>query len=186
MPATSGGSSRRAPTCAREGLAQALFALGERSEAIAHYQELLRLNPGDNQGVRYLLARSLLRQGEDQKLLDLLDQFEDDGMAEWLYTRALVLFRTQGAGDIADRALRAALKENPYVPFYLLGFEKLPARPPASYGFGDRNEAVLYVRSCPDAWTNTPGAVVWFMEHLAKEVPQTEDHAHGAGSRGPA
>ncbi len=171
---------------AREGLAQALFALGERSQAIAHYQELLRLNPGDNQGIRYLLARSLLVQGEDQTLLDLLEQFKDDGMAEWLYTRALVLFRTQGAGVAADRALRAALKENPYVPSYLLGFEKLPARPPASYGFGDKNEAVLYVGYCAEAWTNTPGAAIWLMEQLAKEFAKTRDQAHRAGSRGPA
>src|SRR5947199_51392 len=35
---------------ARAGLAQALWTSGSRDEAIAHYREMLRLNPGDNQG----------------------------------------------------------------------------------------------------------------------------------------
>jgi hypothetical protein len=45
---------------ARLGLAQARWALGTRPEAVADAWDLLRLNPGDNQGVRYLLLRWLL------------------------------------------------------------------------------------------------------------------------------
>lgn len=167
---------------AREGLAQALAALGELSQAVGHLRELLRLNPSDNQGIRYLLARCLMSQGEEQRLLELLDQYPDDGMAEWLYTRALVLFRTQGQGAAADKALRAALDENSYVPLYLLGAEKLPARPPATYGFGDKNEAVLYVGRCGEAWLKTPGARSWLMEHLRKETTFQRPHHSGHSS----
>jgi tetratricopeptide (TPR) repeat protein len=33
---------------ARQGLAEALWKYGERDEAVAHYQDMLRLNPNDN------------------------------------------------------------------------------------------------------------------------------------------
>lgn len=170
---------------AREGLAHALTALGELSGARTHFQELLRLNPNDNQGIRYLLARCLLAQGDHATLLSLLDQFAEDEMAEWLYTRALVLFKIRGGGVAADRALSAALQENPYVPLYLLGIEKLPAHPPASYGFGDRNEAAIYVGSGGEAWMKTPGAVDWLAEHFGKEVATERPHVEHSGNRSP-
>jgi len=49
---------------ARAALAQCLWSLGKHEEAIGHYRELLRLNPSDNQGMRYLLAASLLELGK--------------------------------------------------------------------------------------------------------------------------
>lgn len=52
---------------ARLGLAQCLWALGERQQAIEHYTEMLRLNPNDNQGIPLpsdqLLAGGGLRRG---------------------------------------------------------------------------------------------------------------------------
>ena len=44
----------------RLGLAHVLWSAGHRDEAVQHLQEMLRLNPGDNQGVRYTLAGFLL------------------------------------------------------------------------------------------------------------------------------
>ncbi|MGA8350145.1 MAG: hypothetical protein WB773_20310, partial [Isosphaeraceae bacterium] len=41
---------------AREGLASLLWTVGRRHEAIGHLQDMLRLNPNDNQGVRDTLA----------------------------------------------------------------------------------------------------------------------------------
>jgi hypothetical protein len=45
---------------ARLGLAHSLWTAGRRDEAVRHLQDLLRLNPHDNQGVRYTLAGFLL------------------------------------------------------------------------------------------------------------------------------
>ena len=53
---------------AREGLAQCLWEAGQREEAAEHYRELLRLNPDDNQGVRYSLATLLLDLDRDEDL----------------------------------------------------------------------------------------------------------------------
>jgi len=65
---------------ARHGLAEVLWHLGERQAAIAHLQDMLRLNPGDNQGVRYTLAGWLLAEGWDEELARLLKEY-DEGSA---------------------------------------------------------------------------------------------------------
>ncbi len=48
---------------AREGLAACLWQTDERGEAVEHYEEMLRLNPNDNQGIRYRLLACLLEMG---------------------------------------------------------------------------------------------------------------------------
>jgi len=45
---------------ARAALAATLWRLGRREEAVEHQRELLRLNPRDNQGLRYWQANWLL------------------------------------------------------------------------------------------------------------------------------
>jgi tetratricopeptide (TPR) repeat protein len=60
---------------ARQGLAEVLWHLGERQAAIAHLQDMLRLNPKDNQGLRYTLANWLLAVGDDAALGRLLAQY---------------------------------------------------------------------------------------------------------------
>ena len=159
---------------AREGLAHVLWALGERQGAVEHFEEMLRLNPGDNQGIRYALARYLLPMGDDERLRRLLDRYPDDASAEWLYVRALSLFRAGGESPEANDALLKALGANPFVPVYLFGLEELPDRPPAYHGFGDENEAMLYVGYAGQTWFETPGAVEWFARRLEQAVEQVE------------
>src|SRR5436190_1083977 len=80
-------------------------ALGRRQEAIEHYADLLRLNPGDNQGVRYILLKALLETGDQERVKALLDSYPEDIAAVWMYGVALVAFREQGD----TRSTRAAL-----------------------------------------------------------------------------
>ena len=77
---------------ARAGLASTLVQLGDVEGALAHYRDMLKLNPNDNQGIRYVLAGCLLKQDNYSALKELLAAYED-GSAFWLYTRALVAFR---------------------------------------------------------------------------------------------
>jgi tetratricopeptide (TPR) repeat protein len=155
---------------ALEGLANTLWALGEPGQAADRYEEILRLNPGDNQGVRYLFARLLLATGDHERLGRLLSQYPDDTLAEWRYTRALQLFRAGGESDAANRALGEAFESNPLVTLYLLGVRELPDRPPAYYSPGDENEATLYVGFSGLHWFNTPGALDWFAERLERTI----------------
>ena len=91
---------------AREGLARVLWLLGEQQAALDHFKALLQLNPGDNQGIRYVLARRLLETCADEELGQLLDQYPDDAAATWAYSRALWLFRQRGVTQTAHAALQ--------------------------------------------------------------------------------
>ncbi len=146
---------------AREGLAHVLWHLGEHRAAIDHLQAMLKLNPGDNQGLRYVLAQQLLEMGEDEELRQLLEQYPDDAAATWAYTRALSVFRQFGDSETATTVLADALQANRFVPAYLLGQKRLPQRLPQLVGFGDENEAIEYVAHGAAAWRKTPGALEW-------------------------
>jgi len=146
---------------ARAGLAQCLWEAGQREEAVDHYWDLLRLNPNDNQGIRGLLMPCLIELGRDEDAEKLFKQYEEDGMAVWMYSRALLDFRKYGDSPTADKSLKAALDENKLVPSYLLGRKKMPRTIPGHYGFGDDNEAVLYAHGNMAAWKATPGAMEW-------------------------
>ncbi|MBU1471314.1 MAG: tetratricopeptide repeat protein [candidate division Zixibacteria bacterium] len=146
---------------ARAGLAQSLWEAGQREEAVDHYSDLLRLNPNDNQGIRALLMPCLIELGRDEDAEKLFKQYDGDCTAFWMYSRALLDFRMHGDSAIADKSLKAALGENQHVPPYLLGRKKLPRTLPGHYGFGDDNEAVLYVHENWAVWKATPGAMKW-------------------------
>jgi len=146
---------------ARLGLAQVLWYGDERQEAIHHLQAMLTLNPGDNQGMRYVLAGWLVATGNDDALEELLAQYPDEWSASWAYTTTLHTFRRNGPSKAADAALKEALQVNPHVPLYLLGVESLPKELPDYYSPGDRNEAVSYLAEGAEGWLQTPGAVEW-------------------------
>jgi tetratricopeptide (TPR) repeat protein len=150
---------------ARAGLAECLCAIGRQEEAVAHFQDLLRLNPIDNQGIRDLLMPRLIELGRDKDAEKLFKQF-DDCMATWMYSRALLDFRKLGVSPRADASLKAALAENKFVPPYLLGRKKMPLNLPDHYGFGDDAEAVIYAYGNKAAWWSTPGALEWLTTKL--------------------
>ncbi len=146
---------------ARHGLAQSLWILGKRSEAVVTYQELLRLNPSDNQGIRYNLAAALIELGRDDDLSALLDLYHDDGSAAWAYSAALLAFRRGGDQPETRKILASAKKSNRFVPDFLTGREMLPSRMPEMVGRGDRDEAVDYAVGFLNGWRSTPGALNW-------------------------
>ena len=158
---------------ARFGLAEVLWATGQRQTAINHLQDLLRLNPGDNQGARYPLAIWLLSEGNVAAVEHLLDEYPDELTASWAYTRALVLFRRRGPGKQADQALVRALEGNPFVPQFLLG-AKLPRSVPEYVGIGDENEAVDYVAGAYQLWFEPEATppVVWLVAVIARQLPR--------------
>ncbi len=156
---------------AREGLATSLWVLGERTEALAHYRRILELNPNDNQGVRYELAGCLMDEGLDEELGELLEQYEEEASAYWLYTRALWRFRTEGASERATTELEEATGTNPYVPLYLLGRKNFLAQGlPELIGLGDESEAVSYFARALTEWLRTPGAVEWVRENTDEQI----------------
>jgi tetratricopeptide (TPR) repeat protein len=154
---------------ARAGLAATLNALGEVDAAIAHYRDMLKLNPGDNQGIRYVLASCLMKRGETEALKQLLDQYDEDGSAPWLYTRALVAFREHAApGKKADELAKRAWRRNKHVPAVLAGAKKAKPSTNGYVTMGGEGEAADYCGEWGFDWLTTPGAVDWLTKIAAE------------------
>ena len=155
---------------ARAGLAAVLWQLGRQQEAIGHYQEMLELNPNDNQGIRYVLAGHLLVRNDIKKLKKLIKQYEGDCAAAWLYTRALLAFRQNDpdAGQLAEEAWQA----NGHVPDILSGKKPLVTSMDGYITMGGEDEAGEYVADNGNAWQATPGAIEWLVETAGKLTPR--------------
>jgi tetratricopeptide (TPR) repeat protein len=155
---------------ARAGLAGTLLKLGDINGALSHYRDMLKLNPNDNQGIRYLLAGCLLRQGDDGALKKLLAAHKD-ASAFWLYTRALATFRENGDSDGRAAALVTdAWSANEHVPAILVGTKPPVTRDDGCVTMGGPDEATYYMTECGPAWRRTPGAVAWLTK-LAATLP---------------
>jgi len=169
---------------ARFGLAQCLWEAEQRREAIDHYWDMLRLNPGDNQGVRYVLLACLLEVGHQADVKDLLDRYADDIAASWAYGRALFAFREHGDTSSARALLVKAKQANAHVPAYLLGTKRLPSSLPDHIGIGDEPEGIACAAEQILAWSKTPNALAWLERSLgesgaaaAADERQTVPHA---------
>lgn len=168
---------------ARAGLADALWASGRYEDAVGNYQALLRLNPNDNQGIRYRLASALLDLQRHDELFELLEQYKEDDMADWSYTRALLAFRQEGESASACRLLREAYKSNSHVPDHLTGAKPMPQELPDHISPGRENEAISYAAQYLPAWKNSPGAITWLQKTLRVKLAEPPQRAAPSWSR---
>lgn len=150
---------------ARQGLSQCLWELGKKDEAIIHAQEMLELNPGDNQGVRYYLLAWLVEQEIDgfereSDINSLFEQFSDEDYCDWIYTYALWLFHKGRAKEAKDN-LKIALSSNRHVPDYLLGKKRLPRSMPSEVIWQSPEEAMTYSIMFGELWSKVPNAKDW-------------------------
>src|SRR5215469_9461678 len=159
---------------ARAGLASALVQLGDVEGALAHYRDMLKLNPNDNQGIRYVLAGCLLRQDNYSALKELLAVHEDDS-AFWLYTRALVAFRE--SDEQAAALVKNAWSANEHVPAILAGTKPAVSSNDGYITMGGPDEATYYATECGAAWHRTPGAVAWLTELATTLAPKRRTRA---------
>jgi len=156
---------------ARMALADCLEAAGAVDEAVAHYRDLLRLNPADNQAVRHRLLECLVSQQLDADAHALIEQFKDDESPDWKYAAALVTFRREG-DSVTARAVRAdAVSALPAVASFLTGRRALPP-PPSAYRPYSREHAVVCASWLIDLWQETPGASAWLAERTRSSKPR--------------
>ncbi len=148
-------------------LAETYKVTMQREKAIECYEKSLSLCKEDNLGARYLLADLYMELRRPDDALKLIEQFKDDTGAMMLFTKALALFIKYGDSPKAAAGLKAAIKSNEFIVLMLVGEMALPKEPPEYYGWGDENEAALYVMHNRLLWANSPGAMDWLM---AKKV----------------
>ena len=149
---------------ARCGLAECLWAMGEHDTTISHYYAMLKLNPNDNQGIRYLLLTCLMSTSQYAGARELIKEYEGDVSADWAYTRTLLAFIENGDSPVSRTHRKTAIATNKYVPAYLSGRRKLPAFPFEYIQMGDKSEAVNYVLDSRAFRRATRGAVAWLLK----------------------
>ena len=107
-------------------------------------------------------------------LRQLLKQFDEDGTGIWLYTRALVAFRDNGAGDKrAAELAEKACKANRHVPAALAGAKTVKSSMNGYITIGGEDEAAHYVDEWGFDWVTTPGAIAW-LARIAADIEATQ------------
>lgn len=152
---------------ARAQLASLLKDSGKIDEAVEHFEEMLRLNPGDNQGLRYSLLGCYLEQGNASGAERLFAEYPDEGSAVFEWARVLATFI---AGDETGAAKRLAdaRTTNKHVESFLTGRKKTPTDGPGYYSPGDPSEAIICMHEIGTAWSMHPRAIDWLKRQKVK------------------
>lgn len=150
-------------------LGMALFSTGREAQAFEQEMRLLRLNPGDNHGVRASVVNRLLSTGRDEEALALAGRYPDDAMVEVAYGRVLALYRLGRRAD-ALGALKAARKMSPKVADYLVRARVPKPKLVGDYvSYGGDDEAWYYRENMRETWAAVPGLLAWLKQQAAAD-----------------
>ena len=143
-----------------QAYAECLKEMDRVRDAVSVFEEMIRLNPNDNQGVRDHLLIYLIKINEFNKFRKYDKLYKDDPGAFPSFNRALFAFRTLGSSTISNELLEKAIESNKYVVPMLLK-KSLDDKFVDVFGFGNENEAIYYCSFAHQIWHETPGAIDW-------------------------
>jgi tetratricopeptide (TPR) repeat protein len=99
---------------------------GDYEKAVELYDEILRLNENDNQGVRFLKLECLFAIKNYTLVRQLLDKLSDDWSIETTYGRVVLEIISDNI-ELAEKSLPSALKSNRFLPDEIIkGKHKAP------------------------------------------------------------
>ncbi len=146
---------------------------GRVADALEVFENILAMNPADNQGVRALAIDCHLLQGHPERVLEVCHRYPGDGMEQVMYGRALALYQL-GRQVEADEALAEGIQWLPLVARELT--KKRHPRPrgldPRRVTVGGPDQAYYYWEDQGQHWKNTPGAISWVRESLEDPAGQ--------------
>lgn len=148
------------------GLAESCYRPGQTGKAVEVWEEMLSLNPNDNQGIRYPLFSALLEQKELKKFKKYSKDFRTEDSTMTSYPRALASFMEYGDSPKSNKVLAFAKKQNAHViPLLLQEFP--PDEMPESYSWGSEEEALIYLHYAWRSWSEykNPGAKDWLRKN---------------------
>jgi len=141
------------------------------------YEEMITLNPGDNQGIRGVLLHRYLCLHRLKEAEKLIEQFPDDIDLGIVYGRVLFeLIKVVDTGcefeglakkrrispaDFgppfrkAKTQMKEALKINPYVPLLMNHPTSLYVESPASYQFASPDQALIFINDHGVDWLSS-------------------------------
>lgn len=141
-------------------LASALRETGKTDQAIRQAEEMLELNPNDNQGIRDSLLGMYLETGNLEGARTLFKKYPGKYFAVFLWGQVLERYLS---GDFreAARICRRARERNPHVLGYLTGRKRPAFELGDFYSPGDESEAILCLEDIGPAWQKHPEAIEW-------------------------
>ncbi len=155
-------------------LAEVLWNIGRRFDAVDHYTNLLDLDPDDHMGNSALLLGMYLSMGEVQRSWDLLEEYDDDISAVFHWGWLLLFIMTsdeQGAQD----ALKHAMDVNPFVAPWFLGMAEFNDDLPPYIALGSEAEAQVCAQILAESWERNPDAQMWLHHALSEMGLISED-----------
>lgn len=135
-------------------------------KAIPLYEEILSLNPNDNQGIRAILATVYLKTNQPQKVIILASHYESDIMPDLMMGKLLAYLKL-GKNKSAETFLKQVKDHQSHVIKEML---KSSHPKPVNLikdrvRLGGEDEAYYYWQSQGHLWQTTDGALMFLAEH---------------------
>lgn len=145
--------------------------VGALEVAASHFAEMLRLNPNDDQGVRYELLATFLQMGATAEAGALLQDYGEEDSVPFAYGAALAAFQREGDSETARALLRAAFEANPHMARFIAGVEPMPQEISLALAEGSADEGAVYAEIFAPAWEATRHATGWMTAQLKLTEP---------------
>ncbi|MBH0078813.1 UPF0149 family protein [Pseudoalteromonas sp. NZS11] len=134
---------------------------GYTQKAQSELEELLTLNPNDNQANRFLLMNCLIIDKQWDKLDALLADFDFQELHATA-SRALSAFVKHGDSKPANEYKKMLQQQNKHFSKILTGQEKLKEQQPSYFSPGSKEEVAVYLDSLgKQAWISVPASLFW-------------------------
>ena len=134
---------------------------GYIQKAQSELEELLTLNPNDNQANRFLLMNCLIIDKQWDKLDALLADFDFQELHATA-SRALSAFAKHGDSKPANDYKKMLQQQNKHFSKILTGQEKLKEQQPSYFSPGSKEEVAVYLDSLgKQAWVSVPASLFW-------------------------
>ena len=140
-----------------------LRSAGRFNEAIAQAEEMLALNPEDNQNIRDLLLGMYLETGDKKSARELIEKYPKEIMVTFIGGRALERYLS-GKPEEAAKLIKKATLKNPHVLDLLTEKKKYTPEYKKYYSPGDKIEAAQCAEEMGPAWKKHPEAIQWLAQ----------------------
>ena len=144
----------------REFLTTTFKVAGRLDEAISQAEEMLELNPNDNQGIRDMLLGMYLETENMKGARNLIKKYPNEIMATFLWGQVLERYLS-GEVEEAAKFYKKASSKNPYVFDYFTGRKQYNHPVGEYYTLGDESEAIQCFKKIGPAWKKHPEAIKW-------------------------
>lgn len=158
---------------AKQAIAERYFAAGQLVDAAYEMEEMLRLNPNDNQGMRWMLMQAYCLMDRLDDAEGLLREYPDDGTPFLPFTGLLIRFRKEGDSPQLRMSLREQTEWNPHIIPRLLEPSLISHESIAMFSPQSPEEADLYCQQFLSVWKSTPGAITW-LRSAARDLPSPD------------